>query len=290
MGRSITPKYRVEYWDQAGFHQEVWDSRPINRPLDRNRTGYGQPTQANLERWRQARNESMLPGKVNEQVSKMYGYMPHISRAQIVHNVPGKGSVVAEVRAPAFEVVGNPAPRPIDKRNTAARNPASNPASESCPNCGGALEGLTVPGKYRHDACGAEVAYNPTKARTNPIAATIGSGIVGGIGFGLGGKVADALWRKGGKAVRGAKKSNVKVRTNPATTVPDKPAVKALKIHESLHFGRFILTKTQRHSYHLTDTRHPPRSRWGTLPQILEDIQHVKEYDVLPVSKGTNWS
>lgn len=91
MGRSYTPTYRVEYRDQKGWHIEAWIAK------DR-----GRPTKDNIKRWRDAMHESFKPGGVNEQVTELYGFLPHISKARIIHQ--REAAIVAEFTAPMFEV------------------------------------------------------------------------------------------------------------------------------------------------------------------------------------------
>ena len=103
MGKSYTPKYRVEYLDNAkrmvdplsprfGWKTMTWDAK-------RN----GAPTSANVERLRVAMNVSFLPGGVNEHVSIESGTVVHIYRMRLVHQK--SGATVAETSAPAFELV-----------------------------------------------------------------------------------------------------------------------------------------------------------------------------------------
>lgn len=91
MGRSYTPKYRVDYRDQGGWHSVCWDTK-------RN----GRPTDANLEQWRRKMNTSFNHGGVNHHVSKACGYLVHISKAALVNQ--RNGEPVAMVSAPMFEV------------------------------------------------------------------------------------------------------------------------------------------------------------------------------------------
>lgn len=92
MGTSYTPKYRAEYQDQKGWH---WISYMVQ--------DNGPATEANAEKLRKALNESFQPGGVNEAVSKMNGFIPHVSRLVIVRQSDNKQ--VANARAPMFEVI-----------------------------------------------------------------------------------------------------------------------------------------------------------------------------------------
>lgn len=88
MGKSITPKYRVECRDQGGWQRACWR---------------GLPTEHRLEQWRQAMNETFQPLGTNWQVSVGLGYVPHISHAKIVRQKDAR--VVATTAMPMFEVV-----------------------------------------------------------------------------------------------------------------------------------------------------------------------------------------
>lgn len=99
MGRSYTPKYRVECHDDpfapvrlSAAHSHAWVVKEKGRPTD-----------ANLAKWRRAVYDSMCAGGVNEHVSKARGYIPVISHARIVEQKTGE--VVAEFTAPNFEVL-----------------------------------------------------------------------------------------------------------------------------------------------------------------------------------------
>lgn len=95
MGRSYTPKYRVEYTD--------------NNPKARNQTfsvyksmGWnGVATVAKLEDWRKSMNDSFKPGGCNDLVSREYIYQ--IVNCRLVNQTTN--DVVAEVKAPMFEVM-----------------------------------------------------------------------------------------------------------------------------------------------------------------------------------------
>lgn len=54
MGRSYTPKYRIEFDNSTPFS---WDSK-----------SYGRPTIVNLRKFRDSMNDSFLPGGANEHI------------------------------------------------------------------------------------------------------------------------------------------------------------------------------------------------------------------------------
>lgn len=113
MGRISTPTYRVEYQDNRQPRQIVvvngaetiatlpgflhWQSMCWDSKRD------GKPTDANLEKWRQAYNRSFNPKGGNFHVSKAAGVIIHINRARIIHQKSSQ--VVATTTAPMFEVV-----------------------------------------------------------------------------------------------------------------------------------------------------------------------------------------
>ncbi len=97
MGKSLACPYVIEYRDQAGdWNWCVWNVRG-----GVNRTGHGQPTNANAEAWRVKMNRSFQPGGVNGHVSDARGYVVHINAVRIKHN----GRVVASSSMPMFEAV-----------------------------------------------------------------------------------------------------------------------------------------------------------------------------------------
>jgi hypothetical protein len=99
MGSSSTPTYRVEYRDQG----RTWQSAIWNVKAGPNRTGHGQPTDENAEKWRKAMNASFQAGGTNAHLAGMAGYVPHINAVRIVHQATGR--VVATAVMPMFEVV-----------------------------------------------------------------------------------------------------------------------------------------------------------------------------------------
>lgn len=88
MGRSITPKYRMETRENIGSGVYSWDGRVSVKALERKVMGL---------------NQSFLPGGVNEHVSRLHGIVPYISYARIVNQRTGE--TVAEWNAPAFQVL-----------------------------------------------------------------------------------------------------------------------------------------------------------------------------------------
>lgn len=99
MGRSVTPKYRVEYWtnNKPSKQTMIWDVKSRA-----NVTGLGAPSTENLEKWRKTYNFSFKDG-VNKHVSEAAGYIVHIGRCRIVDQFTGR--VAAEFVPPMFEVV-----------------------------------------------------------------------------------------------------------------------------------------------------------------------------------------
>ena len=90
MGRSTTPTYRVEVKANRPMGMFGWDSRD------------GRANEANLELWRQGYNESFQVGGVNGPRADS-DIIVHISSAKLVRQ--STGEVVAEVNAPAFEII-----------------------------------------------------------------------------------------------------------------------------------------------------------------------------------------
>ena len=93
MGRSYTPKYRIEVkcnvpMDWLG----CWDSKQ-----------YGRVSNVNAEKYRTTFNQSFLPGGVNAHVSEARGVVPWIYHVDVVRQSDGK--VMASAHAPAFEIM-----------------------------------------------------------------------------------------------------------------------------------------------------------------------------------------
>ncbi len=96
MGKTITPKYRVEFRDNdrnawSIFKRQIWDCK-----------AYGKPTAKNLATWREKMNTSFDNGGVNFHISKAAGFIVYISHAKIVSQKSGE--IVAEYTMPMFEV------------------------------------------------------------------------------------------------------------------------------------------------------------------------------------------
>ena len=100
MGRSYTPKYRVEYRDNTMFSHGVPSLYPQSMAWDTKRDG--KPTNANLEKWRKAYNESFNTGGVNFHASQGTGVIIHIYKAWIIEQKTG--AWVTQTDAPMFEV------------------------------------------------------------------------------------------------------------------------------------------------------------------------------------------
>lgn len=95
MGRTYTPTYRIETRnrsDERWKNYAAWDSRL-----------HGAANDAALERWRRATNVSFTVGGCNWHASEAAGVVLYIAQARIVNQ--RTGSVVAEAKAPTFEVV-----------------------------------------------------------------------------------------------------------------------------------------------------------------------------------------
>ena len=90
MGRSVTPTFIVRYQNQQGWHRATWNSKTS-----------GQPTSANLEKWRKDLNASMKPQGCNEHVSLALGFMLHAGNCAIVNQKTD--CIVAAFVAPMFE-------------------------------------------------------------------------------------------------------------------------------------------------------------------------------------------
>lgn len=95
MGKSITPPYRIEMYDQrdqAFPHKIAWNVKFDGRATDKN-----------LARWIQAYTDSLKVDGANKHISKALGYMPIPFRAWIVDQ--RTGATVARWIAPAFMLV-----------------------------------------------------------------------------------------------------------------------------------------------------------------------------------------
>ena len=87
MGKSFTPKYRIEFHSNTNMTAAAWK---------------GQATTARLEAHVRHLNESFRPGGVNAHVGDGLGFIPYISRARIVRQ--SDDSMISDWTAPAFEV------------------------------------------------------------------------------------------------------------------------------------------------------------------------------------------
>lgn len=94
MGRSYTPTYRVETKENprtAHISTTCWNVK-----------SYGRPTQANVDKWRDAMNASFQPGGVNDHCNLPGGEVRHVRMARVVRQ--SSGEVVMTSNAPMFEV------------------------------------------------------------------------------------------------------------------------------------------------------------------------------------------
>lgn len=98
MGKSITPKYRIELWENR---RTTWF--PCSIQMCWFVKNYGPVTNKNLERWIEKYNQSYQPGGVNWHVSERTGIVHYCHTAKIVEQKTGE--VVAEYHAPAFMIM-----------------------------------------------------------------------------------------------------------------------------------------------------------------------------------------
>lgn len=87
MGKSYTPKYRIEFHANTNMTAAAWK---------------GQVTTARLEAHVRSLNESFRPGGVNAHVSEGLDRIVHIHRARIVRQ--SDDSPISEWTMPAFEI------------------------------------------------------------------------------------------------------------------------------------------------------------------------------------------
>jgi hypothetical protein len=104
MGRSITPKYRIQYYYRQPNGQIVevrasWTISSNNKSIQAD----GKPTKENAEKYIQAYNNSLKSDGANKHVSVALGFMPMAHKAEIVNQFTGK--VVVEWKAPMFQVI-----------------------------------------------------------------------------------------------------------------------------------------------------------------------------------------
>lgn len=88
MGKTIIPRYRVEYQTQVGWRKAAWQ---------------GRASQKALEAWRAALNRSFLPGGCNERVSQLMGYILRVACVKLVHQKTN--AVTCTICTPTFETV-----------------------------------------------------------------------------------------------------------------------------------------------------------------------------------------
>ena len=104
MGRSYTPKYRVEYrvqyHDNTMFIKGIPTIYPARMSWPRH---LGKPTDAKAEDLRRTMNKSFQPGEVNAHVSNALGVVIHIYMLWVIEQKTGQK--ISEANAPAFEVV-----------------------------------------------------------------------------------------------------------------------------------------------------------------------------------------
>ena len=100
MGKSVTPKYRVETKEyhpnstSPHWQKMVWEVKSRT-----NVVGYGSPNTENLFNFIIRYSESFKPGGVNQHI----GFVPAITQAKIVNQFTGQ--IMASWTAPMFQVV-----------------------------------------------------------------------------------------------------------------------------------------------------------------------------------------
>lgn len=93
MGRSFTPKYRIE----TGSDKQGWVTYAAWR------CEYGKPDASRLEAYRVKLNESFLPGGVNSHCVGSAGQVLYFSNLRVVEQKTGR--VVAVAWGPMFELI-----------------------------------------------------------------------------------------------------------------------------------------------------------------------------------------
>ena len=88
MGKTITPTYRLEMWDNGHKSQMAWSGRPSNKAL---------------AKWIQRYIKSLQKGGVNYHISLGKGYIPVPHKARIVRQKTGE--VVSTWTAPKFMAI-----------------------------------------------------------------------------------------------------------------------------------------------------------------------------------------
>lgn len=99
MGRSYTPKYKVEVkTNLTGNHKvvSVWETKSRT-----NVQGYGRPNEKNLGKWVERHDESFQPNGCNFHVTKQIGVIPYVQEARIVNQQTGE--VIAIYKMAMFQ-------------------------------------------------------------------------------------------------------------------------------------------------------------------------------------------
>jgi hypothetical protein len=89
MGKTVTPKWRLEVFDGKRWTEQAWSGRATTKRLEERVISIG---------------KSYMPGGVNEHISKALGYVPLPVSARIVRNTGGNTFTKLEWRAPMFMV------------------------------------------------------------------------------------------------------------------------------------------------------------------------------------------
>lgn len=102
MGRSSTPKYRVEYRDNAlAMRKTNGEMRGHDGKSCHVQTWYGVPSYEALCKWREDWNKSFEIGAINGRLSEDLGMLIHIHTCAIVRK---DGMLMFKYDAPMFEV------------------------------------------------------------------------------------------------------------------------------------------------------------------------------------------
>ena len=102
MGKSYTPKYRVEYRDNTETTYPRFNSYPQHAHLMGWPKSLGKPSNDKAEKLRQDMNTSFNHGGTNYHVSQSTGVIIHIHTLNVIEQ--NTGMVIAEANMPAFEV------------------------------------------------------------------------------------------------------------------------------------------------------------------------------------------
>lgn len=93
MGRSTTPKHRIEFRDSSRKTQAVaWNTK-----------WYGRANQNNLDQWVARYNGELELGGINDHISKALGFVPYITSAKIVNQKTDQ--TVAEYQMAMFQTI-----------------------------------------------------------------------------------------------------------------------------------------------------------------------------------------